>query len=76
MEISNISEGLYSRGELSRRSGIHWQTVYNLLHRGIISPIVNIGGINYYDDSVVDRILEYYRVNGKRGRRRDGSGGR
>jgi hypothetical protein len=60
---------VFSRAELCRRAGIHFQTIASLTKRGIIVPVFRIGGISYYDQGVVDSILEYYRVNPKRGRR-------
>jgi len=65
MEYSN----LFTRCVLSLRAGIHYHTVDSLVKRGIITPAAVIGGISYYDDTCVNKILEYYRLNPKRGRK-------
>ena len=41
-------------------TGLHRNTLYNLLRRGVIHPVEVISGINIYSDETVDDIKKYY----------------
>ena len=46
--------------ELCERTGIHRNTVYNLLQKGVIKPVEVISGIKIYSEKTVDQIKNYY----------------
>ena len=46
--------------ELCKRTGLHRNTIYNLLQRGVIEPVEIINRLKVYSEETVEQINEYY----------------
>jgi len=54
-----VSGEFIAIGEVSRRLGIHPQTVRRMEKRGILLPAMTINGVRIYDASEVERLVAH-----------------
>jgi hypothetical protein len=58
--------------DLSNITGLHRNTIYGLIHRGVIRPTEIISGVNIFSDETVESISRHYGMNMVRRVRRNG----
>jgi predicted site-specific integrase-resolvase len=51
----------FMTADLCRITGLHRNTIYNWLHKGIITPVEVISGVNIFSEETAEAIKKHYK---------------